>query len=113
MYLHFVLVFAVIALAMAVSAQIVNTATPDRFRCDMCPMRTSAILSSTSSTTVPGLRLSMSGFAGGNICINTYVFDSPKSCWLAAPALLRRTGCASYSVKNQLISNQPHARNSE
>ncbi len=110
MYLRFVLVLAVIACAMTASAQIINTATPDSFQVryasnlnigDSFVNITNTGAGSTTTPTPSGAL----GFAGGNICVNTYVFDQSEELLACCACFVTPNGLASYSVKNQLISN--------
>jgi len=105
-YLRFVLVLAVIAFAMTASAQIVNTATPDSFQVRYASNLNIGdsfvnITNNGAGATTTGTL----GFAGGNICVNTYVFDQSEELLACCACFVTPNGLASYSVKNQLISN--------
>ncbi len=110
MYLRFMPVLAVIAFAVTASAQIISSPTPDAFQVryasnlNIGDSFVNVTNTGAGSTTTSGGTNSL-GFAGGNICVNTYVFDQSEELLACCACFVTPNGLVSYSVKNQLISN--------
>jgi hypothetical protein len=107
LYLRSALLLAALACSTVAFAQIINTATPDAFQVRYASNLNIGdsvinITDTGASSTTPG---TTAGFAGGNLCVNAYVFDQSEELLACCSCFVTPNGLASFSVKNQLISN--------